>query len=96
MRLATVKRIFMNNIRTLVAALTLPFSLGVQAEINRVTLNKVSPNLYQTSDGAYIETNNCFADAKGIEAVLKFERYACNNNLRFSEQAICEVIDVFK
>ncbi len=45
---------------------------------------------------ADIETNNCFADANGTEAVPTFKKYACDNNLRFSEETICEVMDVFK
>ena len=76
-----------------VASLCLP--IHAKAEINRVTIKKVSADLYQTTDGQYIETNNCFADAKGTEAVLKFKKYACHNNLRFSEETICEVINVF-
>ena len=76
-----------------VASLCLP--IHAKAEISRVTLNKVSADLYQSTDGQYIETNNCFADAKGTEAVLKFKKYACHNNLRFSEETICEVLSVF-
>lgn len=77
-----------------VASLCLPSH--VKAEISRVTITKISPDLYQSTDGQYIETNNCFADAKGTEAVLKFKKYACHNNLRFSEETICEVLNVFK
>ena len=83
----------MKTLRMLVIA-NLLWPLNVQAEINRVTLMKISADLYQTTDGIYIETENCFADAKGIEAVLNFVRYACTNTLRFSEQTICEVVNV--
>lgn len=76
-----------------VASLCLP--VHVKAEINRVTIKKVSADLYETANGQYIETNNCFAEAKGIEAVLTFKKYACHNNLRFSEETICEVLNVF-
>ena len=76
-----------------VASLCLP--IHAKAEINRVTIKKVSADLYQTTDGQYIATSNCFADANGTEAVLKFKKYACHNNLRFSEETICEVINVF-
>lgn len=69
--------------------------IHAKAEISSVTIKKVSADLYQTTDGQYIETNNCFADAKGTEAVLKFKKYACHNNLRFSEETICEVLNVF-
>ena len=71
------------------------FPMHAQAEVNRVTIKKVSADLYETANGKYIETNNCFAEAKGIEAVLTFKKYACHNNLRFSEETICEVLNVF-
>lgn len=78
------------------AVVNLCLPIYAKAEISSVTIKKVSRDLYQTTDGSYIETNNCFADAKGTEAVLKFKKYACHNNLRFSEETICEVLDVFK
>ena len=77
----------------ILASLCLP--IPARAEISRVTITKISPDLYQATDGQYIETNNCFADAKGFEAVLKFKKYACHNNLRFSEETVCEVLNVF-
>ena len=77
----------------ILASLCLP--IHAKTEISSVTIKKVSADLYQTADGKYIETNNCFADAKGTEAVLKFKKYACHNNLRFSEETICEVLNVF-
>lgn len=79
----------------MLAIVSLCSPLQANAEINRVTITKISPDLYQASDGQYIETKNCFADAKGTEAVLKFKKYACHNNLRFSEETICEVLNVF-
>lgn len=77
-----------------VASLCLP--IPAKAEISSFTIKKVSADLYETADGQYIETNNCFANAKGTEAVLTFKKYACHNNLRFSEETICEVLSVFK
>ena len=85
----------MKLLRMLVVA-NLCWPIHAQAEINSVTIKKVSADLYQTTDGLYIETNNCFADAKGTEAVLMFEKYECHNTLRFSEETICEVMDAYK
>jgi len=80
----------------IVVCIAMFFPLLAQAEINKVNIKKVEQDLYQASDGSYIQTSNCFVDANGSDAVLKFEKYACNNNLRFNAQTICEVIDVVK
>lgn len=74
-------------------AMSLP--MLVQAEISKVHIKKVEQDLYQTSDGSYIQTNNCYVDANGKDAVLTFEKYACNNHLQFNAQTQCEVLEVF-
>lgn len=86
----------MQSHHTLTAAIVLMSPLWAHAEISSVTLNKVDQDLYQTSDGTYIQTNYCFEEANRTVAVLKFEKYACSNQLRFNEQTVCEVIDVLK
>ena len=87
----------MKKIRTVIALCVGMFlPVWAHAEINQVNVKKVEKDLYQTSDGTYIQTNACYADANGNDAVLKFEKYACDNNLRFDPKTICEVIDVFK
>lgn len=87
----------MKKIHTaIVACAAMSLHMLAHAEINRVNIKKVEQDLYQTSDGAYIQTNHCYADANGDDAVLNFEKYACNNNLRFNEETVCEVVDVVK
>jgi len=78
----------------IVTSIVLSFPMWANAEIRKVTIKKVEQDLYQTSDGALIQTNYCFAEASGNDAVLKFTKYACHNTLRFDAQTLCEVIDV--
>jgi hypothetical protein len=88
----------MNRRRTAIAlASGMILSLSAHAEINPVNVRKVEQDRYQTADGSYIETKNCFVDAQGDNAVLNYEQYACTNNLRFiSADQTCEVVFVFK
>ncbi len=67
-----------------------------KADINLVMVNKVGKNLYQSSDGKFIETSGCYAEAENDKAVLVFEKYACNNTIRFSSKKMCEVLDVYR
>jgi hypothetical protein len=71
-------------------------SAWAHAEVNQVNVKKLEPNLYQTSDGLYIETRSCNVDTDGDKAVLTYEKYACNNNLRFSSDKTCEVEFVYE
>jgi hypothetical protein len=87
----------MNKVRTVVALVTgMILSMLAHAETNQVNVKKVEQDLYQTSDGLYIETRFCAVDTKGDKAVLNYEKYACKNSLRFSSNETCEVQLVFK
>lgn len=87
----------MNTIRTLIALGTgVILSMGAHAETNQVNVKKVEQDLYQTSDGLYIETRFCAVDTNGDKAVLNYEKYACKNNLRFSSNKTCEVQFVYR
>ncbi len=65
------------------------------AEARIVTLKKVEKDLYQTNDGAFIETSGCYVEANEEPAVLNYEKYACNNTIRFGTKKTCEVVSVF-
>ena len=87
----------MNKIRTLIALGTgMILSMAAHAETNQVNVKKVEQDLYQTSDGLYIETRFCAVDTNGDNAVLNYEKYACNNKLGFSSNKTCEVHFVFR
>jgi hypothetical protein len=87
----------MNTIRTLIALGTgMILSMEAHAETNQVNVKKVEQDLYQTSDGLYIETRFCAVDTNGDKAVLNYEKYACKNNLRFSSNKTCEVQFVYR
>jgi len=87
----------MNKIRTFVALGTgMILSMLAHAETNQVNVKKVEQDLYQTSDGLYIETRFCAVDTYGDNAVLNYEKYACKNSLRFSSNETCEVQLVFR
>ena len=87
----------MNKIRTLIALGTgMILSMAAHAETSQVNVKKVEQDLYQTSDGLYIETRFCAVDTNGDNAVLNYEKYACNNKLRFSSHKTCEVQFVFR
>ena len=87
----------MEKIRAVIlGCILMPLSMWAHADITKVHIKKVEQDLYQTSDGAYIQTNGCYADADGKDAVLKFVKYGCDNNLRFDDKTICEVVDVMK
>jgi len=87
----------MNTIRTLIALGTgMILSMAAHAETNQVNVKKVEQDLYQTSDGLYIETSFCSVDTDGDNAVLNYVKYACTNTLRFSSNTICEVQFVFR
>lgn len=87
----------MKNIRTFIAlGIGMILSMWAHAETNRVNVKKVEQDLYRTSDGLYIETRFCAVDTNGDSAVLNYEKYACNNSLRFSSDKTCEVQSVFR
>jgi len=87
----------MRKIRIFIALGTgMILSMWAHAETNQVNVKKVEQDLYQTSDGLYIETRFCAVDTKGDNAVLNYEKYACTNNLRFSSNKTCEVEFVFR
>ena len=87
----------MNNISiTFMLCLIAMLATPAQAEINLVTVSKIEPNLYRTSDGLYIETSSCFVEAAREVAVLDYEQYACNNTLRIGKGKVCKVQYVFK
>ena len=71
-------------------------STSAHAEISIVNIKKVEKDLYKTHDGLYIETHACYEHADGDSAVLDYEKYACNNSLRFGSDKSCKVLYVFK
>ena len=71
-------------------------SFSAHAEISIVNIKKVEKDLYKTRDGLYIETHACYEHADGDNAVLDYEKYACNNSLRFGSDRSCKVLYVFK
>jgi hypothetical protein len=71
-------------------------SLSARAEISQVNIKKIGQDLYQTTDGRFIETQSCYVDTPGDNAVLNYKQYACTNHLRFSSDKTCEVVFVFK
>jgi hypothetical protein len=87
----------MERIRTvIIGCILMSLSPWAHADISKVNVKKIEQDLYLTSDGSYIQTNACYVEADGKDAVLKFEKYACDNNLRFNETTTCEVVGVLK
>ena len=69
--------------------------MWANAEISKVNVKKVEQDLYQTSDGIYIQTDACYAEADRVDAVLKYEKFQCGNNIKFNVNTTCDVLGVF-
>ncbi|RPD84837.1 hypothetical protein EGK75_10285 [Neisseria weixii] len=69
-----------------------------QAEYYKLTVKKISSNLYATSAGVFIQTKYCYAGSSfEEEAILKYEKYSYDNELIFIESNDkCDVEKVFR
>lgn len=70
----------------------------VRAALYEVRVTRTDSNLYRI-DGTklYIRTKYCYQYGYGVEAVLKYERYAYNNLLTFTNEKVsCDVADLLR
>lgn len=73
------------------------FSFDAAAELYRVSVTRISDNIYRTSGGTFIQTEFCFEYATSEEAILKYDQYSYDNQLIFvSSKTQCNVKKVFK
>lgn len=82
-----------NGMLACMVLMTLPALAN--ADINLIAVNKIGKNLYQSSDGKFIQTESCYEDAKNVQAVLVYEKYACHNTIRFGSDKYCDVQNVY-
>lgn len=82
----------------LTAALALTLFPGIaSAEMYKVTVTRISDNIYKTSEGFFIQTQLCLELALSEEAILKYEQYSFDNQLIFvNTRTTCDVKKVFQ
>ena len=84
-------------IRVLSTALLVTLPLVAYAEMYKVTVTRISDNLYKTQEGLFIQTQFCLELALSEEAILKYEQHSFDNKLIFvSSRTTCDVKKVFK
>ena len=87
----------MEKVRTVIIVwFLMSLSMWAHAEISKVNVKKIEQDLYQASDGSYIQTDSCYAEADEVDAVLKYEKYECGNSLRFNLNTTCKVVGIVK
>ena len=82
--------------RTWLAAAGIAAVTGVTGapEVYRVSVTKVDKDLYKIENQRpplYVETRYCYEYATRDDAILRYERYASNNKLIFSNDTACDV-----